>query len=206
MDIIYIMYGGKRMKILALIGSPRKNGNTDIMADEVLKGAFDSGCFVDKIYLDYYNIRPIAEVCDKTTERQDTRSDDDFPALLDKFLNSHIIVISTPVYWFGFSAQLKCFVDRLSSYWRKPPYAQQFDGKGYIVLCAYGRAEDFNAKSITEPVKFMVEVLRGHYLGDVCAPNTYQKGKIKEYPNIIKSCYKIGYKASKNLSILKNKI
>jgi len=184
------------MKVLALIGSPRKNGNTDMMADEVLRGASDSGASIDKIYLDDYTIRPIAEVCDKSTERQDTRSDDDFPALLEKFMASNIVVIATPVYWFGLSAQLKCFVDRLSSYFNRPPYAQRFDGKGYIVLCAYGRPEEVNARSVTEPMKLTVERLRGHYLGDVCAPNTYQKGKIKQYPDILKACYDIGYKAA----------
>ena len=193
------------MKILALIGSPRKNGNTDIMADEVLKGASDVGCFVDKIYLDDYIIRPI-QVCDRpAAEREDTRSDDDFPVLLEKFLDSDIIILSTPVYWFGFSAQLKCFIDRLSSYFRKPPYAQRFDGKGYIALCAYGRSEEFNAKSVTEPAKHIAEVLRGHYLGDVCSANTTYMGKVKEYPDIIKACYNIGYETSEKLNILKNK-
>jgi multimeric flavodoxin WrbA len=193
------------MKIIALIGSPRKNGNTDIMADELLRGASDFGASVDKIYLDDFYIRPIAEVCDKAAEREDTRSDDDFPALLEKFLDSNIIVMATPVYWFGFSAQLKCFIDRLSSYFRKPPYAQRFDGKGYIVLCAYGRSEEFNEKSVTEPAKFTAETLRGHYLGDVCASNTYQKGKVKQYPDIIESCYKLGYEAPDRLIVLKNK-
>ena len=194
------------MKTLALIGSPRKNGNTDIMADEVLRGASDSGSLVDKIYLDDYNIRPIADVGDKkTSEREDTRFDDDFPALLEKFLDSDIIILSTPVYWFGFSAQLKCFIDRLSSYFRRPPYAQRFDGKGYIALCAYGRSEEFNAKSITEPARYIAEVLRGHYLGDVCASNTGSKGAVNTYPDIIKSCYKIGHEAFERLQTLRNK-
>ena len=194
------------MKAIALIGSPRKNGNTDIMADEVLRGAFDFGFSVDKIYLDDYHIRPIAEVCDNTKERLDTRSDDDLPMLLEMFLNSDVVVIATPVYWFGLSAQLKCFIDRLSSYFNRPPYAQQFNGKGYIVLCAYGQLDEMNEKSVTEPTKLTVERLRGHYLGDVCAPDTYQKGKVKQYPDIIKACYNIGYEALGRLDILKNKV
>lgn len=191
------------MKALALIGSPRKNGNTDIMADEVLRGVFDAGSTVCKIYLDDYNIRPIAEVCDRSPERQDTRLDDDFPGLLDIFLDSDIIIISTPVYWQGLSAQLKCFLDRMSSYWRRPPYAQRFNGKGYIVLCAYGRPEKIHGTWITEPTKLTVETLRGYYLGDVCAPDTYQKGKVRQYPDIIEACYKIGYEALEQLNILR---
>ena len=192
------------MKTLALIGSPRKNGNTDIMADEVLRGACNSGSSVSKIYLDDYNIRPIAEVGDKASERADTRADDDFPDLLEKFLDSDVIVISTPVYWQGLSAQLKCFIDRMSSYWRRAPYAQRFDGKGYIVLCAYGRPEKDHGKWVTEPAKVMVEVLRGYYLGDVCAPNANQKGTVKQYPEIIEACYHIGYESFGKLDDLRS--
>jgi multimeric flavodoxin WrbA len=193
------------MKITALIGSPRKSGNVDLMADEVLRGASDFGATVDKIYLDDYYVRPIGEVCDSTAKRDDARSDDDFPALLEKFLDADIAVLATPVYWFGYSAQLKSFIDRFSSYFNKTPYSQRFYNKGYIVLCAYGRLEDYNAKSVTEPTKWIVERLRGHYLGDVCASNTYQKGKVKEYPDIIAACYKIGCEAPARLSLLRNK-
>ena len=190
------------MKYLALIGSPRKNGNTDIMADEVLRGASDAGCSVEKIYLDDYKIRPIADVGDcKTSERIDARSDDDFPGLLEKFLDSDVIVISSPVYWQGLSAQLKCFIDRLSSYFRRPPYAQRFDGKGYIVVCAYGRAEKDHGKWVTEPTKVTVEMLRGHYLGDVCASNVQKKGDVRQYPDIIEACYKLGHETLENLKL-----
>ena len=169
------------------------------MADEVLRGACDSGSSIDKMYLDDYTIGPIAEVCDHTAERQDTRSDDDFPALLERFMDADVVVIASPVYWFGLSAQSKCFIDRLSSYFNRAPYAQRFDGKGYIVLCAYGRPEKINAESVTEPMKLTVQRLRGHYLGDVCAANTYQKGKIIEYPDILESCHQIGCEAFERL-------
>ena len=188
------------LKALALIGSPRKQGNTDIMADEVLRGLSDAGSEVHKLYLDDYNIRPIAEVCDRSPEREDTRSDDDFPKLFESFLASDIIIISTPVYWQGLSAQLKCFLDRMSSYWRRQPYAQRFDGKGYIVLCAYGRPEKIHGTWITEPTKLTIETLRGFYLGDVCASDTYQKGKVRQYPKILEACYKAGYSAPERLN------
>ena len=86
-------------QILALIGSPRKQGNTDIMADEVLEGAKSVGATGAKIYLDDHWVRPIGDVVDNTRERDDPRKDDDFPALLERFLAADIVVWSTPVYW-----------------------------------------------------------------------------------------------------------
>jgi len=80
------------MEVLALIGSPRKQGNTDIMADEVLEGAKTAGATTSKIYLDDYQVRPIAEVADNTRQRDDPRRDDDFPLLLERFLSADVIV------------------------------------------------------------------------------------------------------------------
>jgi len=182
------------MRVLALIGSPRKQGNTDIMADEVLRGARDAGEEISKIHLDDYRIRPIGEVCDNSRQRDDPRKDDDFPALLQQFLDAHIVVWSTPVYWQGPSAQMKCFLDRLSSYFRRPPYAEGFDGKGHVVVCAFGRPEPEHGKWITEPMKVVVEVLRGCYLGDVCA-SVYEKGKVRTQPEVLRACYELGMRS-----------
>jgi multimeric flavodoxin WrbA len=93
------------MNILALLGSPRKGGNTDILATEVLRGASEAGASTEKVYLDDYNIRPIGDVSDVTSQREDSRKDDDLPFILEKFLNSDIVIWASPVYWQGVSAQ-----------------------------------------------------------------------------------------------------
>jgi multimeric flavodoxin WrbA len=161
------------------------------MADEVLRGARDAGGETAKIYLDDHLIRPIGEVVDNSRERDDPRKDDDFPVVLKQYLDSHIIVFSTPVYWQGASAQMKCFLDRLSSYFNHPSYRERFTGKGYIILCAFGRKESEHGRWITEPMKLTVKVLRGHYLGDVCA-SVYEKGRVKQMPDVLKACYDQG--------------
>jgi len=179
------------IEVLALIGSPRKQGNTDIMADEVLDGAKTAGATTSKIYLDDYRVRPIAEVADNTRQRDDPRRDDDFPLLLERFLSADVIVWSTPVYWQGPSAQMKCFLDRMSSYFNHPRYIERFRGKGHIVLCAFGRPEQQHGDWITKPMKLTVEVLHGIYIGDVCA-SVYQKGKVREMPEVLEACRKLG--------------
>lgn len=182
------------MRTLALLGSPRKQGNSDILADEVLRGARDEGMEVEKVYLDDYVIRPIGEVGDNSRERDDPRKDDDLPAVLERFLQADLIVIATPVYWFGVSAQLKCFIDRLSSYFNCEPYAQRFTGKGYVVVATFGRDEPEHGRCVTETLKITIEVLRGRYLGDLCA-SVYQKGRVREIPDTIRSAYELGRRA-----------
>ena len=185
-------------QILALIGSPRKQGNTDLMADEVLEGAGSVGATTDKIYLDDYWVRPIGDVVDNSRKRDDPRKDDDFPALLERFLAADIVVWSTPVYWQGASAQMKCFLDRMSSYFNHPDYQDRFRGKGHGVLCTYGRPEARHGYWVIEPMKLTVEVLHGTYIGDVHA-SVYQKGKVREMPEVLAACRKLGMKAVRTM-------
>ncbi|MBN2004698.1 MAG: flavodoxin family protein [Anaerolineae bacterium] len=179
------------MKVIALLGSPRKEGNTDILAGEVLRGAQDAGAEIEKVYLDDLWIRPIGEVGDNSREREDPRDDDDFPNLLERFLNSDVVILASPVYWQGASAQMKCFIDRLSSYFKRPPYAEKFDGKKYIVVCTFGREEVGYHEWITRPMKLTVELLRGEYFGDLCVP-VYQKGHVREMPDVLTAAYEMG--------------
>ena len=187
------------MKVIALAGSPRKGGNTDILADECLRGASEAGAGVEKVYLDDLHIRPIGEVGDVTSERVDLRDDDDFPAVLERFLDADIAVIASPVYWLGVSAQMKCFIDRLSSYFRRPPYADKFKGKGYVVLCTFAREDPDHGKWITKPMKVSVEFLGGRYLGDVCV-SVYEKGQVRNIPSAMQAAYELGRDVVRQMS------
>jgi len=183
------------MKVLALLGSPRKGGNSDILADELLKGAAQAGADTKKLYLDDFAIRPIGEVADNSRARSDSRADDDFLKILETFLDAQIIIWSTPIYWAGVSAQMKCFIDRMSSYFNNPQYAERFTGKGHIFLCTYGRDDIEYSKLVTEPIKNVIETLRGIYLGDICVPSCYEKGKILAKPEIFKQASDMGKNA-----------
>jgi multimeric flavodoxin WrbA len=187
------------MRALALIGSPRKRGNSDLLADEVLRGIRDEGADVEKIYLDDCAIRPIGEVCDDTRSREDRRDDDDLPGVLSRFLEADLVILATPVYWAGVSAQLKCFVDRLSSYFRREPYSEKFQDKGYVVVTTFGRKEPDHGKWVTGPLRLCVDVLGGVYLGDLCV-SVYEKGKVKEMPYVLRSARELGKKAIRELS------
>ena len=182
------------MKVIALTGSPRKGGNSDILADRVLQGAQDAGVIVEKVYLDDFRIRPIGDVEDNTRQRSDPRGDDDMPAVLNRFLNADIAVIATPIYWLGVSAQVKCFLDRLSSYFNHPQYAGRFTGKGYVVLCTFGRSESDHGRWVCDPMKVCVEVLRGRYLGDLCV-SVYRKGAVARMAEEMQAAYELGKKA-----------
>jgi len=177
------------MKVLILAGSPRKGGNTDILADEAARGARESGAQVEKVYLDDFRIRPIGEVGDVIGQRVDTRADDDFLAVFGRFTEADAVIFATPVYWQGVSAQTKCFIDRLSAYIKKPGY--RIGGKAFAVITTFGAPDQ--GKWVTESIKPAVKFLGGTYAGDLAVCVT-KKGEVRANAGAMKAAYELGRK------------
>ena len=104
------------MNILALIGSPRKRSNTDLLVDEILKGAEDKGHSSSKIYLYHYEISPCVDC------RECKKGDciciikDDMQKIYPKLEGADLIVFGTPNYWYGPTAKMKLLIDRMRPY------------------------------------------------------------------------------------------
>ena len=107
------------MNILVLNGSPRKNGNTEIMADAFIEGARKKGHMGEKMNLGNRKIAPClaCEFC--FTHNGVCVQKDDMAEILDKVDSADMIVFASPVYWFSISAQLKAAIDRLYARARK---------------------------------------------------------------------------------------
>ena len=101
------------MNIYALIGSPRKAGNTDLLVDAVIDGARSRGHSAEKLYLYGLDIRPCIDC--RACKRGDFRCalKDDMPAIYPRLRNADLIIFGTPVYWYGPTAVMKLLVDRL---------------------------------------------------------------------------------------------
>jgi multimeric flavodoxin WrbA len=101
------------MKILALVGSPRKGGNTDTLIGEILKGCRTTGHTSEKLYLYDYEI----SAC---TDCRSCKSGDYVCVLCDgmqqiypKMEEADVIIFGTPIYWYGPTAKMKLLVDRM---------------------------------------------------------------------------------------------
>ena len=103
-------------KILVLTGSPRKNGNTNKMAEAFIRGAKESGHEVVRFDAAGHNLGG-CKACDACWSKGEACIQaDDFNKLATLLENSEVILITSPLYWFGFPAQLKDAIDRLYAY------------------------------------------------------------------------------------------
>ncbi len=105
-------------KVLILSGSPRACGNSDTLCDEFLKGAVEAGNSAEKIFIAGKNI-DYCSACYACKNTGVCIKKDDMAEILKKMLEADVIVLSSPVYFYSISAQLKAVIDRVVAKWLK---------------------------------------------------------------------------------------
>ncbi|MCE5343584.1 MAG: flavodoxin family protein [Eubacteriales bacterium] len=100
------------MRITVLVGSPRKGGNTETLADALIQGAQEAGAEVTKFNLRGKKIAPCVN-CDYCQTHDYCAIRDDMAEVYSLLLNTDALVFATPVYFYTMSAQLKALLDRL---------------------------------------------------------------------------------------------
>ena len=100
-------------QVLVLMSSPRKNGNTDRLADAFIKGVEENGYTTEKVYVNYQNIKPClgCNVCQKTGKC--VIKDDGVNEFVEKAKTADGFVFATPVYFAHPSGRIYDFLDRV---------------------------------------------------------------------------------------------
>ena len=100
------------MNILILSGSPRKGGNTDLLVETFVKGALQKH-HVEVVSVRDYKVSPCmgCNVCFVSKENSCAQKDD-MTIIYEKMAHADMLVIASPVYFYGLSAQLKAVIDR----------------------------------------------------------------------------------------------
>lgn len=98
------------MNILVLTGSPRKNSNSNFMADEFIRGAKENGHDIFRFEAAHSNVHPCI-ACNRCGKDGPCIFNDDFQKVREHILPADLVFV-TPLYWFGIAGQLKNVIDR----------------------------------------------------------------------------------------------
>lgn len=101
------------MNILVISGSPRKSGNTEIMAETFSKGAMESGNKITIKKLSELKVEPCTACKYCFTSGGVCSQKDDMVEILEAVDEADMLVFASPIYWFNISGQLKCTFDRM---------------------------------------------------------------------------------------------
>ena len=179
------------MKVLGIVGSPRKNGNTDILVSEVLRGAKDTGSKVEMVFLNDLEIKPCQAICSDYCKRtSNCKIKDDMTELYNKLFESEVIILGTPVYWYGPSAQFKAFLDRWYAF-SHPKYILKMRGKKLILITPFEESDTSAANSLVEMIEKSINYLDAKFHGSLLV-SVGEKGAIKQNPEAMNRAYEIG--------------
>lgn len=159
------------MKVLAILASPRKGGNSGILADSFLRGASKAGCEVEKVYLQDLGLAPCM-ACYACRHKGVCIQEDGGNELLDKVIGADLIVLASPVYFYSVSAQMKIFIDRTL-----PRYREIVNKKFVFILTAAAQLDEM--KRAAEPLYGFTDCLPGSVVASVIwGDGVYQKGEV----------------------------
>jgi len=185
------------MKVLGIYGSPRKGGNTDILLDEALKGAASVGSEISVIRCCDLKIEGCLECggCDATGK---CIVDDDMQTVYPKLLESQIIILSSPIFFYGITSQAKALIDRCQALWSRrtlektPEERKTLDrGRGYLVSVGATKGKNlFEGAQLT--AKYFFDALGMSYEGGVLIKAVEGKGDVVSRPEYMKQAFDLG--------------
>jgi len=144
-------------KVLGVLGSPRRGGNSEKLLDKALEGARSSGALCEKAALGDLAFKGCIECggCDDTGV---CTLADDMTALYKKIEDADAIIVASPIFFASLPSQLKAFVDRFQSHW-VAKYRLKKTGSGKkkkgVFLCDSG----WDKKEFFENARYIVKTL-----------------------------------------------
>lgn len=166
------------MKVLNILGSPRKRGTTTRIAESFVETARNKGAEVESHYLNGLTYKG-CQGCEQCHGKlNECALNDELTPVLEAMRDADITVLSSPVYYGDTSGQFKMFLDRTWShvevdYSKEFPFSSRLsEGKKALFILTQGREEDAH-KDVVERYKeffelygYELEILRATGLTD----------------------------------------
>jgi multimeric flavodoxin WrbA len=184
-------------RILAVIGSPRKGGNTDLLVGKMAEGAASKGAKVDTLRLGELNIRE-CDGCHVCWQRKPCSKRDDMLNIYPKIIESDAIIFGTPVYWYGPTALMKAFIDRFV-YFNCPENRAKIKGKKAVIVIPFEEQNPDTARPVVEFFEKCFNYLEMHLAGSIIAAGVSDKGDVLKKPDRLQEAYEMGARLSRKV-------
>lgn len=186
-------------KVLALMGSPRKDKNTDKLLESLLEGIRENDYEINKIYLKDKKINPCMG-CDYCAKTGDCVFKDDMEHIYDQIDNSDIIILAAPIYFNSVNGISKNLIDRCQKYWsiKYCLDGQYKRGKNRIGIFLSTGGAPFTFEQFTggrHVMEYFFKAINANYIGNYFVANT-DKVSVEKRIDVKKEVCEIGRKIS----------
>jgi len=187
----------KKIMVLGIGGSPRRGGNTDLLLDEVLKGATSQGARVKKVILKAMKIAPCdhSDFCLKTGK---CHINDDMQTIYQDLEAADRIVLASPIQFMTVTAEMKTMIDRCQALWARkyvlgqPPLGEKERRGLFIAVGGTMFTKLFDPAQAT--IKALFNTLNVTDAGELLFRGIDEKGAITRHPDALKQAFAAGQK------------
>ncbi len=183
--------------ILAIYGSPRREGNTSVLLKQAVQGARDAGADIEEITLRDLKMSPCLEIygCLKTGR---CAIKDDFQSLYDKMLSAKGLMLASPIFFYTVSAHTKILMDRCQSLWVKKYWIDKMQEGApeptrlglFISVGATKGKRLFDGTLLT--VRYFFDALDMKLWKSLLYRGLDFKGDVLKHPDYLKEAYEAG--------------
>ncbi len=183
------------MKVLGIMGSPRRQSNTEILLDKALEGASKAGAEVEKVLVSKLKISPCLEVY-ACLKDGNCAIKDDMQLLYKKLLEADHIIFTSPIFFYGVTSQAKAVVDRCQALWvgrhvLDMGKENKRERRGVFISVGATRGTKlFDGAVLT--VKYFFDAIGVTYFGDLLVRGIDNKGQIREHPSALEDAFRLG--------------
>lgn len=186
------------MLVLGIAGSPRRDGNSEILLDEALAAAAAQGVMVEKVVLSALKFLPCIScgACDNTGV---CTLDDEMQPLYEKIGAAQAMIFASPMYFYTVSAWAKSAIDRAQALWSRkyvlkdPRYTAAKAGY-FIGVGATRGGKLFDGALLT--MKYYFDAAGYREAGNLLVRGMDEKGAVKAFAETIEAARQLGEKAA----------
>ena len=186
------------IKTIAFLGSPRKDGNTDLLLQEAIKGIESSGLSVKTYRLNLMNIKP-CQNCGGCEETGECIINDDMAEINRDIRSVDRVILASPVFFFSLSAQSKTMIDRCQSFWcekyllKKTIPGGEYGRKGLLLLVG-GMKKEIGIECSENTARAFFRTISVPEHNTLSYLGVDAKGAILEHPTALREAFEAGKK------------
>jgi len=178
------------MKVIGIVGSPRKGGNTEILVESVLEGAKRAGAEIEIYRLNDLTING-CQGCNYCQEHGSCQQEDDMKKLYDALHQADGIVIGSPIYMDYVTAQTKLFLDRLFALMKIGEGCRLHAGKKCVLVYSQGGGD--TGQAVMESLAmFFKSVLNMDVKGIIGGNGLNELGAVKNRREVLERAFELG--------------
>lgn len=172
--------------VLIISTSPRKNGNSEALADAFLNGAKEAGNSVEKVSL-YNKAIGFCRGCLACQKTGHCVIHDDAELIVEKMQSTDVLVFATPIYYYEMSGQMKTMLDRAN-----PLFSADYAFRDvYFLSTAADNEDGVDARAINGLGGWIECFPKSHLVGTVFAGGVNGVGEIDDH-SALQKAYEMG--------------